>query len=313
MMQKFTWFVDMNTSATALQVVKITAGGNPVKNRLAPFFGAYKYFKLGPVSVRFVPASTLPVDPTGLSLEAGANTVDPRDQFNPGLIRITNGEDMGDDFLNFNGTEIDKTYYSMMLDRRWYKFQLQSGVRRTAKPLFWSIAQLHQDAFPGSTRNVPYTGVTGGTNTGTQAIHTARGGSTVVATYDWVVDGSSPRGLFQTGVHERMSWLPTDFIQKLQNSTGGSTEDFGMHDVPEVELMKIVLPKAYKTLYYYRVYITETVYFKDPVVLNFNQYTPMDRFVTVIKPVPHLPGSNEGIAHNQNSSSPPSNQGGLLP
>ena len=52
----------MNTSATALQVVKITAGGNPVKNRLAPFFGAYKYFKLGPVSVRFVPASTLPVD-----------------------------------------------------------------------------------------------------------------------------------------------------------------------------------------------------------------------------------------------------------
>ena len=49
----------MNTSATALQVVKITAGGNPVKNRLAPFFGAYKYYKLGPVSVRFVPASTL--------------------------------------------------------------------------------------------------------------------------------------------------------------------------------------------------------------------------------------------------------------
>ena len=152
MMQKFTWFVDMNTSATALQVVKITAGGNPVKNRLAPFFGAYKYFKLGPVSVRFVPASTLPVDPTGLSLEAGANTVDPRDQFNPGLIRITNGEDMADDFMDLSGTNIDKTYYSMMLDRRWFKFQLQTGCRRTAKPLFWSVGQLHQDAFPGATR-----------------------------------------------------------------------------------------------------------------------------------------------------------------
>ena len=133
-MQKFTWFVDMNTSATALQVVKITAGGNPVKNRLAPFFGAYKYYKLGPVSVRFVPASTLPVDPTGLSLEAGANTVDPRDQFNPGLIRITNGEDMADNFMDLTGANIDKTYYSMMLDRRWFKFQLQSGCRRTAKP-----------------------------------------------------------------------------------------------------------------------------------------------------------------------------------
>ena len=280
MMQKFTWFVDMNTSASALQVVKITAGGNPVKNRLAPFFGAYKYYKLGPVSVRFVPASTLPVDPTGLSLEAGANTVDPRDQFNPGLIRITNGEDMADDFMNLSGADIDKTYYSMMLDRRWFKFQLQSGCRRTAKPLFWSVAQLHQDAFPGSTRNVPSTGTTGGMNTGVKAIHTARDGSTEV-TYDWVVSGSSPRGLFQTGFKERMSWMPTDFIQRLQTSTGGSTDDYGLNNVPEVELMKVVLPRAYKTLYYYRVYITETVYFKDPVVLNFNQYTPMDRFVSV--------------------------------
>ena len=96
-MQKFTWFVDMNTSSTAVQFIKVTAGGDAVKNRLAPFFGAYKYFKLGPVSVKFVPASTLPVDPTGLSLEVGQNTVDPRDQFNPGLIRITNGEDMVDD------------------------------------------------------------------------------------------------------------------------------------------------------------------------------------------------------------------------
>ena len=91
--------------------------------------------------------STLPVDPTGLSLEAGANTVDPRDQFNPGLIRITNGEDMADNFMDLTGANIDKTYYSMMLDRRWFKFQLQSGCRRTAKPLFWSVAQLHQDAF----------------------------------------------------------------------------------------------------------------------------------------------------------------------
>ena len=262
----------MNTSATALQVVKITAGGNPVKNRLAPFFGAYKYFKLGPVSVRFVPASTLPVDPTGLSLEAGANTVDPRDQFNPGLIRITNGEDMADNFMDLTGTNIDKTYYSMMLDRRWFKFQLQSGCRRTAKPLFWSVAQLHQDAFPGATRNVPATGTTGGSTTATRALHTARGGSSE-ATYNWIVNDSSPRGLFQTGFKERMSWLPTDFFQEIRTSTGTTAYDYGMNNVPEVELMRIVLPRAYKTLYYYRVYITETVYFKDPVVLNFNQYT----------------------------------------
>ena len=298
----------MNTSATALQVVKITAGGNPVKNRLAPFFGAYKYFKLGPVSVRFVPASTLPVDPTGLSLEAGANTVDPRDQFNPGLIRITNGEDMADDFMNLTGTNIDKTYYSMMLDRRWFKFQLQSGCRRTAKPLFWSVAQLHQDAFPGATMNVPATGTTGGSTTATRAIHTARGGSSE-ATYEWTTNDSSPRGFFQTGFKERMGWLPTDFFQELRLSTGSTAYDYGVNNVPEVELMRIVLPKAYKTLYYYRVYITETVYFKDPVVLNFNQYTPMDRFVSVSVPTAMVPGANEGPSHNQDSITRPNNQG----
>lgn len=302
----------MNTSATALQVVKITAGGNPVKNRLAPFFGAYKYFKLGPVSVRFVPASTLPVDPTGLSLEAGANTVDPRDQFNPGLIRITNGEDMADNFMDLTGTNIDKTYYSMMLDRRWFKFQLQSGCRRTAKPLFWSVAQLHQDAFPGATMNVPATGTTGGSTTATRAIHTARGGGSE-ATYNWIVNDSSPRGLFQTGFKERMTWLPTDFFQEIRTSTGTTAYDYGMNNVPEVELMKIVLPRAYKTSYYYRVYITETVYFKDPVVLNFNQYTPMDRFVTVSTPSAMVPGANEGPSHNQDSINRPNNNGGVLP
>lgn len=312
MMQKFTWFVDMNTSSTALQVVKITAGGVAVQNRLAPFFGAYKYFKLGPVSVKFVPASTLPVDPTGLSLAAGENTVDPRDQFNPGLIRITNGEDMADDIMSLTAANIDKTYYSMMLDRRWFKFQLQSGVRRTARPLFWSVAQLHQDAFPGATRNVPYVGTSGGANTSVMNDLTVRGGPTDMTYDDWN-SGSSARGLFQTGFKERMSWLPTDFIQKLALYGGAETIDYGLNNVPEVELMKIVLPKAYKTSYYYRVYVTETVYFKDPVVLNYNQYTPMDRFLSVSKPSAIMPGTNQGTQYNQDSVVYPGNNGQVLP
>ena len=247
MMQKFSWFVDMNTSATALQVIKITAGGNPVKNRLAPFFGAYKYFKLGPVSVKFVPASTLPVDPTGLSLAAGESTVNPRDQFNPGLIRITNGEDMGDDYplMNYSDSTINNMYYSMMLDRRWFKFQLQAGCRRTAKPLFWSVAQLKQDMFPGSIRNVP--NVQQSIFPTTDVIETQR--DTANGTFDKVTSGqSSPRGLFQTGVHERMSWLPTDYYQSVEQF-GATTRYYkGVNNVPEVELMKIVFPKAYKTV-----------------------------------------------------------------
>ena len=96
MMQKFRWFVDLCTTPEQVTVLKITCGGTRCLRRLLPFFGAYKQFKLGKTTVKFVPSSTLPVDPTGLSYEAGENTVDPRDMFNPGLVRITNGEDLAD-------------------------------------------------------------------------------------------------------------------------------------------------------------------------------------------------------------------------
>jgi len=309
MMQKFTWFVDMNTSSTAVQFIKVTAGGDAVKNRLAPFFGAYKYFKLGPVSVKFVPASTLPVDPTGLSLEAGANTVDPRDQFNPGLIRITNGEDMVDDMPGWTGgtTDIEKMYYSMMLDRRWYKFQLQAGVRRTARPLFWSIAQLKQDMFPGSIRNIPNVQYSSYPHTVT--LKTQYDNTNNVFDKQ-ITENSSPRGLFQTGVHERMSWLPTDYFQNFIQFSDMNRTYAGTNAVPEVELMKIVLPKAYKTKYYYRVYITETVYFKDPVVLNYNNFAPGDRFVTAAVPAGAMPGQSQGAMYNQANVIYPHNHGG---
>ena len=43
-----------------------------------------------------VPASTLPVDPQGLSYDVDdpQTVIPPRDQMNPGLVRITNGEDL---------------------------------------------------------------------------------------------------------------------------------------------------------------------------------------------------------------------------
>lgn len=273
--QKFSWFVDLSTSADNLQVVKITAGGMPVMNRLKPFFAAYKYYKLGGVSVKFCPAATLPVDPTGMSYETGENTVDPRDQFNPGLIRITNGEDMADDLGTFTGDLAQQSYYNMMLDRRWFKFQLQTGCKRYAKPLFWSIAQLKQDLFPGFNRNLPDT-----SSSSTLHVNSLSTQMNGTVTYDNVNDlNSNPRGLFQTGVHERLSWMPTDFAQRFKKQDGSDVDYMGLNTVPEVELMKIILPKAYKTKYYYRVYITETVYFKDPVVLNYNGYGEMDRFV----------------------------------
>ena len=102
---KFQSFMDVSTSDSSMQVITVSAGGPEVLRRLAPQFSAYKYYKLGNVAVKLVPASTLPVDPTGLSYEAGAQTVDPRDQLTPGMMRITNGEDIFEDLTGLTDAE----------------------------------------------------------------------------------------------------------------------------------------------------------------------------------------------------------------
>lgn len=306
---KFQWFFDIATIADTMQILSVSAGGEMVRRRLAPFFGAYKYFKLGNVSLKLVPASTLPVDPTGLSYEAGENTVDPRDQLNPGLTRITNGEDVFDDLSIASASEIRQIYYNMMLDPRWFKWSLQSGLQRSARPLYWQIGQLHQDYFPGATINVGArrTDVDNLTLAGSNT-HYIVGGNIentpeFVATDMYsmkMVSNSDPRGLFQTGHKGKLGWLPTDALAQWVNAAGESASLLNSPagaNIPEVDVFKIILPPAYKTKYYYRAYVTETVYFKTPVYVNaYNyygeagaSYNPLDRFVYNQQPKALLP------------------------
>ncbi|APR73546.1 capsid protein [Chicken associated huchismacovirus 2] len=268
--QTFQWYADFSTSPERMQVIKITCGGERTRRRLLPFFGAFKYYKLGSVDVKFVPASTLPVDPTGLSLEAGENTVDPRDQFNPGLVRITNGEDFWEDFPSGDTNKADALYYQMMLDQRWYKFNLQSGFRRSATPRYWTVGQFHQDVFPGFITNVPsFTKETGPPvsvhNFDTD--HLKYQVENNDRLYN-VSQGSSPYSLFQTGNKGTLGWLTTDNFLNVDSNY----DRMCIADVPEVELMRVILPKAYKTKFYYRIYVSETVYFKEPVTMNAASY-----------------------------------------
>ncbi|APR73548.1 capsid protein [Chicken associated huchismacovirus 1] len=267
MKQTYTYFIDLATSADKVQNISVSAGGEEAVRRLMPFFMAYKYFKLGPVTVKFVPASTLPVDPTGLSYTAGENTVDPRDQFNPGLIRITNGEDIVPP-ANMDG------YYALMLDRRWYKFQLQSGARRTCYPRLWSVANLHQNIFPDEWKNYPKHSDLKVYNENTIINDSDPVGAT--RSYE---AGSDPRGLFQTGNNVRLDWLPTDASNAWDPNITNSYQTVNVP--PEVPVLDIILPQAYKTVYYYRVFVTETVYFKDPVALATHAVSVQNNYLTV--------------------------------
>ena len=259
--------------------------------------------------MKMVPASTLPVDPQGLSYaEDDPQTVDPRDQMNPGLVRITNGEDVFTNVSSLSAENQMAVYNSMMLDPRWSKFMLQSGFRRSAYPLYWQVGQLSQDKYPGATVNVPYLTSAG------SAINSA--GSTVIR-HDVYQDaptqstsiGSSARGLIQVGHRGKLGWLPTDFYQEIVSKTGSPTFVVkGINNVPQVSVITCCLPKAYKTIYYYRVFITEEVLFTGlrstpPVSQSstgqFVQQFGIDQFL-ISEPIPIAPG--QGISAQTNNN-----------
>ncbi len=275
---KFTQFFDLSSSSEKFTKFTVSAGGTYVKQRCAPQFACYKYYKLGRVTVKLVPASTLPVDPTGLSYETGENTVDPRDMFNPGLVRITNGEDLLA-YENIN----DNVYYSTLLDGRWFKFQLQQGFSRSAVPLAYNIGEISQDQFPFLAD--VYNNTVGNPNIFAKNLPSA-----TVLDYKKQELGDStllqPYLPIQTG-KIRLGWMPTDSMNYNSVSTAGKQSNLGGSTayVPEVPLITFILPKAYKTKFYYRAFIETTVYFKDPVAINpilgdaGVVGTPIDRFV----------------------------------
>lgn len=286
---KFQSFMDINTSTSGMQIITISAGGKNLIDRCPAQFAAYKYYKIGNISVKLVPASTLPVDPTGLSYEAGENTVDPRDQLTPGMMRITNGEDIYENLTGITDEQQDALYNNMMLDPRWFKWMLQSGVKRHATPRYWIIGQLHQDKWPGAVMNLPkFDG--DGAFVGTRAISQSVDNSNAVvdSAFGSSAHGtvySSPQGFFQTGHTGVIGWLPTDGFRDI-----GSTPIPLLASPPECEVMKIILPRARKTEYYYRLYISETVYFREPLVTAFGSpFRPIDVFHTIDVPITHMP------------------------
>lgn len=280
---KFQSFFDMSTLDNEMQIISVNAGGKDVYRRLAPFFQAYRYYKLGSVSFKAIPASTLPIDPTGLSYEAGEfPTVDPRDQLTPGMARITNGEDILEDITGLSGDQQRELYNNMLLDPRWFKWMLQTGVKRFGKPKYWQIGQLHQDKWPGATLNTPRYEENplspGNSYLAGTASNMLIAGNVDISTRP----GSSPRGIFQTGHRGTLGWMPTDGMQPVWNGVSGVGAGIDnkafLASIPEIELFKILTPPMHRTKYFYRVFVTETVYFKDPIVMNVNGYRPIDVF-----------------------------------
>lgn len=305
----FQHYYDISTSASSLNMISISCGGVNTMNRCKHLFGAYKYFKLGRIRVKLVPASTLPVDPLGLSYDVSdPNTVSPEDQLNPGLVRITNGENLYTDFTNVTQEQQDGMYLSTMLDPRWSKFALQTGFSRWAIPMYWNLGSFEQSEYPQAHMNLPSIDNPGDTVVGTTyESNMSIVNGNPVSTLNR--DDSSPMGIFQTGHRGKLGWLPTDAYERLATIDGkeGSAENkkFAMtHSIPSINVITVLMPRARKTVYYYRLFVSEEIYFKGikNVGIDTNvggsvmEYRAIDNFTTCDIPLPQSP--NEGFVNS---------------
>lgn len=317
----FQHFIDIQTSASSMTLFQVQAGGEYAMSRIKHLVGAFKYVKLGRVSVKFLPASTLPVDPLGLSYDDDdPQTVDPRDQMNPGLVRITNGEDIFTDFAGLSAEAQEQMYINTMLDSRWSKFMLQSGFKRSAVPLYYTVGQLAQDPYPGAVQNIPGVNSSGVVSTTTRYMYdrTPTASDTVGGAdlMYWDKQNSDPRGLFQTGHRGRMGWMPTDAFYHTMAGDGTTVwdNDVPMYQpLPEVNVITCLLPKAHKTSYYYRCFITETIYLSGLKNTGINtdanrEYRAIDNFIAVDLPVPKSPATGYPATISRNPK--PANDGG---
>lgn len=171
--------IDLHTESD-----KVTAIGFHVPNTDTPhkmFGGLYDQFKkvkyLG-MSVSFVPVARLPVDPLGVSYEAGEPGMDPRDVVNPILIHGCHGQDLGTilnnlytgqigalgnkydtdstnifEFINsvspageqLDFTVLENLYYKALVDNTWQKAHPQKGFRKSGlHPMVYNVVANHQ-------------------------------------------------------------------------------------------------------------------------------------------------------------------------
>ena len=296
---------DIETSTTKVTMLNIGVAGNEIRNRCQPFLSAFKYYRVVGMKVSLLPASTLPADPSQISYESGENSVNPADMMNVGLVRYTNGEA----FSNykqltapvsagapFEGDSGMQTYFNMMLDRRWSKFGLQRGMSRFFRPMIYEDGLPMQSVCPDEAISWIHAESSGQfnvansrlildtPNAGDSYLLAPEPNSSQYPNLDNVsLFGTSDGFRFQTGRLKRLGWRTTDIAHlggDMLASSGSSKDDIvsGFNTFPFINMGRIILPRALKTKFAFRVVQTIIVQFRGAVNIS-PQNTAGDRYL----------------------------------
>lgn len=285
--------VDLHTESDTVTAIGIhTPQGDTPRKMFGGFFDQFKKFKYLGASITLVPAARLPVDPLGVSYEAGEPTIDPRDILNPILWHGCHGNDMGSilnklygnptyedvsDSLDVNEAQettqlnivgtMQRLYYMALTDNTWRKAHPQKGFQKTGlRPLVYSLASTRQIA-PGTLSNPAFDEFdemgdpTGGFDTTTNKTTITR------STPQFITPRLTSLGWLDT---RNVLQIPTDFVFETGTTEIGDRATLGelamatQNDVtlPKIYMGILLLPPAYKTEQYFRMIINHHFAFK---------------------------------------------------
>lgn len=285
---------DLHTESDRVTVLGIhTPQGNTPRKMFGGFFDQFKKYRYVGASITLVPAARLPVDPLGVSYQAGEPTIDPRDVLNPILWHGCHGNDLGSILNRLYGnptcenagdsldvleageaTQLDwvgrlqRLYYQALTDNTWRKAHPQKGFRKSGlRPLVYSLASTRQIA-PGSLNGTDLDDVLqlgdpfGDFSGDTEGPLTAR------------ITRDSPQLI--TPRLTSLGWLDTrnvmiQYDRAVIESPSSDSEEFERQQamviqnevcLPKIFMGVILLPPAYKTEQYFRMIVTHHFAFK---------------------------------------------------
>lgn len=277
---KYQEIYDVNTVSNSVSVIGIhTPTGNKPRQMLAGFFTQFRKYKYAGCSVVATPAARLPLDVMNIAVEAGQNGANPKDVFNPILVRGCHGDnlntalnsiyrgafqnegsslgkdDWSDSVVPANGLTWEQMYYRMLQDPSFKKFSMSSGIKMSGlHPLVYNVATNHQLADvindgnglplePGQTVADPDGGVEFNGNT-----------AAAVAAGDGINTGIKyPR--FFTNKLQPLGWLDT---KQFMNSG-----QIGYTALEKIFMSCIILPPAYRVSTAMRFVVTHYFEFKE--------------------------------------------------
>lgn len=258
---KYQEIYDINTVSNEVSVIGIhTPVGSKPRAMLAGHFLQYRKYKYKGCSVVGTPAQRLGLQMTDISVEAGSSGVNPKDVFNPALVRGCHGDNLsgalnsiykgsfdsegsslGLDQHSVNvspaqGLTWEQMYYRMLQDPSFKKFNLSSGIKLSGlHPMVYNVASNHQitpnEGYPnvGHLEHVSgQPGVHFNGETGT-TLSDGEGGS---------VPNVFPT--FMTNKLQALGWLDTRQVL----SSDPSTHAPGITTLPKIFMACIILPPA---------------------------------------------------------------------